>query len=132
MNDPLHDSGDRPYVPPSAATPMAAPVGHSGPGITSFVIGLLGSLGLLATFGYATYLEMNTPGGIDENSPVAMLTGLAMIGCILMLLLGLLLGVAGLFQSGRKKLFAALGVFINGFVIAIGALVIGIGMAAGG
>lgn len=96
---------------------------HSGFGIASFIIALaVGALEFILLV-VAGILESTTPGGIDENSPIAMLLGLAMIGGILVDLLGIIFGIVGLCQRGRKKVFAILGVVI-GCLVLVGFLLV--------
>ena len=69
---------------------------------------------LLVTAGV---LDAATPGGIDGNSPVAVLVGMRMFGGLLLDMLGIGLGIAGLCQSHRSKLFAVLGLTIGVVVL---------------
>ena len=93
------------------------PLKHSGLGIASFALVLIFGLVLLAVFGYAGYLEASTPGGVDEESPQAIFAGLLMIVSILMVLLSMALGFAGLFVGKRKRVFAILGLCMSGFLV---------------
>src|SRR5437868_3291478 len=95
---------------------------HSGFGIASFIIGLVIGFLDLAIVGVAGVLAATKPGGLDEDSPVAMLLGLCIFALVFINLIGLGLGIAGLCQARRNKTFAFLG-------IAIGALTL-VGMAA--
>jgi hypothetical protein len=102
---------------------------HSGFGIASFIITLAVGALEFVLIAIAGILEATTPGGIDENSPIAMLLGLVMIGGLLVNLLGMIFGVVGLFQRERKKVFALLGVLF-GCLVFVGLLfVIIIGVA---
>lgn len=103
---------------------------HGGLGIASFIIALVAGFAMFAVFGIAGYLQMSTEGGMTEESPAAALVGLAMMGDGLLVLLGLGLGIAGLFQADRKKLFAVLGVAINALIIIGTAGLMIIGMMA--
>lgn len=103
---------------------------QSGLGIASFIIALVGGFVMFAVFGIAGYLEHTMDGGMTEESPEAVLVGLAMMGDGLLVLLGLGLGIAGLFQSDRKKLFAILGLALNGLIVLGAAGLVAIGMLA--
>lgn len=83
---------------------------HSGLGIAAFGASALAGLGLFICVAVAGVLEATTPGGIDETSPMAMLVGLAMFAFLFLSLAGGGLGLGALFQSGRNKLFAILGI----------------------
>jgi hypothetical protein len=101
---------------------------HSGFGIASFLIVLAAGALEFVLVAIAGILETIRPGGMDEDSPIAILLGLAMFGGLLVNLLGILLGVVGLLQRDRKKPFAVLGVII-GFLVFVGlvaVIVIGI------
>ena len=120
-----------PYRPPGARMAIE-PVRrqHSGMGVASFVLALIAGLGTFAVFAWAGYVAINTPGGISESSPVAMAIGLAIIACGGLLLLGAALGVAGLFQSDRKKSLAVIGLILNGLAIVATLGVMALGMTA--
>ena len=51
---------------------------------------------------------------MDEKSPEAMTLGCSLIVAAAMAVLGLILGIVGALQQGRKKVFPILGVVING------------------
>ncbi len=100
---------------------------HSGIGIASFVISILAGILIFIVLGIAGSLEASTPGGIDENSTEAVMVGLAIIGLLLLSVLAVGLGVGGLFQKERKKIFAILGTVFSSFLIlsVIGLMVLG-------
>ncbi len=104
---------------------------HSGFGIASFIIALAAGALECVLIVIAGILETMTPGGVDEDSPVAMLLGLVVIGGILINLLGIIFGIVGLFQRDRKKPFAVLGVVIGSLVLLGMLLVIVIGLVMG-
>lgn len=104
---------------------------HSGFGIASFIITLATGAWVFVLIVIAGVLETTTPGGVDENSPLVILLGLAMFGGLFVDLMGITFGIIGLFQSDQKKLFAILGV-IFGFLVIVGFLfVLLIGLLAG-
>ena len=57
--------------------------------------------------------ESYKPGSMNEDSPVAIYTGLAMLGIALINLSGAILGLIGIFQKKSKKLFPVTGAFLN-------------------
>lgn len=87
---------------------MAAPPAHSGLGIASFIISLAAGFTLLVLFGIAGVLE-SQHGGLDEESAAAIVLGLVVVVAILAQLLALGLGIAGMVQTERNKLFGVLG-----------------------
>jgi hypothetical protein len=90
---------------------------HSGLGIASLVIAVLAGVGLLALFTIAGIMAEEAGGDLDENSPKVMLLGVFAIGGLGLALLGAALGLAGVLQKGRKKLFGTLGLVINALVL---------------
>jgi len=92
--------------PLPVSTPVAATVErkHSGLGISSFVISLVGGFAMFLLFCVAGFMETTTPGGIDESSGVAVVLGLG-------------LAIGALTQKNRKKVFSILGLVFNAVVI---------------
>lgn len=101
---------------------------HSGFGIASFVVALLTGLAMFLMLALAGYLEVTTPGGVDEESSEAMLVGLLILFCLLAALVGAALGIAGLVQARRQKMFAVLGLIFNVLIVlgVLGIMVIGL------
>ncbi len=111
--------------------PNSSELKHSGIGIASFVIAIVAAVGILATVGIAGYLEASIPGGIDDDSPRMLAIGCSVIVAAGLELLALPLGLVGLFQRERKKVFAVLGTAISGlFVLGVVGLVV-LGLALG-
>ncbi len=100
---------------------------YSGMGIASFIISLVGSVGMFVLFASAGAMETSRPGGMDENSAQAVVLGLLTIGMLFVNMVGLGLGIAGLFQKERKKLFAILGTIFSGITIILTAVLLIIG-----
>ncbi|MFP4173662.1 MAG: hypothetical protein ACLFV4_12195 [Candidatus Hydrogenedentota bacterium] len=96
---------------------------HSGLGIASFITSLVSGFFLLIMFGVAGVMETTTPGGIDEESAEAMIVGLFIFAFLGLSLVALGLGIAGLAQNDRRKIFALLGTIFSGVSI-IGTLLI--------
>jgi hypothetical protein len=94
---------------------------HSGFGIASFIIAIAAGVLEFILIGVASVLEATTPGGLDEESPEAILLGLGMIGGLCAAMLGVGLGLAGIGQRRRNKVFAVLGL-VSGIVVFVGVL----------
>jgi len=103
---------------------------HSGLGIASFVISIITGLMMFMLFVVAGVMETSTPGGMDENSMEAMLVGLFLFALLFLDLLAVGLGVAGLFQKERRKLFAVLGLVFAAATIVVALLLVLIGLMA--
>lgn len=90
---------------------------HSGIGIASFAM----SLGILiVTFVLvviAGVMEASTPGGINEESPAAIMLGLGIIGMVVLNVIAFGLGIGTMFQQDRKKLFGVLGMTFSALTI---------------
>jgi hypothetical protein len=124
-----------PFQSPSvlAAMPVAefAEPKHSGLGIASFAMSVLIGLGLFAMFVVAGVMEATTPGGIPDDSGAAIVVGLAIIGLFMLDVVAVVLGVVGLCQANRRKLFAALGLVFSLAIALSTAGLIAIGIAMG-
>ncbi|UCD57071.1 MAG: hypothetical protein JSV16_14850 [Candidatus Hydrogenedentota bacterium] len=90
---------------------------HSGLGIASFIISLAAGTYEFVLVVVAGVLESITPGGMDEESLVAILLGLFVLGGLAANLAGMALGIAGLVQNDRKKVYPTLGFVFNGAII---------------
>lgn len=104
---------------------------HSGLGIASFVIGLTCAVLTLLVFGIAGYVELTTPGGMQETDVAAMLVGLFMFFIWFCQLVGIGLGLAGCFERERRRLYAILGLAFNGgmLLFSLVLVLIGLGMS---
>jgi len=102
---------------------------HSGPGIASLVMGLALALLVFCVFILAGVVEANTPGGMDEESPIAIVIGLFILACMVGMLAGMILGIVGAVQGNRKKGMAVAGILINGLFLLGTAVFIVIGLA---
>lgn len=102
---------------------------HSRMGVASFVIAILATVLLVALFVAgglvaASAFENVDPQTLDpesvQSSPAfagLALIGIGVFGCLVLYIVGLGLGVAGLIQRTRKRLFSALGTALNGLVL---------------
>jgi hypothetical protein len=116
-------------------------------GVTSFIIAILVTVVIVVLFIVAGPLTAQALQGIDsqnpnpqelqerlQDSPAATWLALASIGifvCLFLYLLGLGLGVAGLVQSQRRRLFAALGAIFNGGAVLVFVVLTLFGLVAG-
>jgi len=104
---------------------------HSGAGIASCVLALFAVL----AGGFAMVLAAvvgfdDIEAAINAEEPEAMLAGMLLLGAGLFALIGLVLAIAGLLQRDRNKLFAILGLCLNGlfFLCGLGMTVVGLFM----
>lgn len=82
---------------------------HSGVGIAAFILSTISGMLMFLLVAVAGFMEVSTPGGMDEESVGALLIGLGVIGLIGLSTVSLGLGISGLIQKNRKKLFAVIG-----------------------
>lgn len=97
---------------------------HSGPGIASFIIAILTIAGFVASFiGISMYIvNLFQHGTITEESLVQ--TGilgfvLLFFACIILNVVGVILGIVGLVLKKRKKIFAILGTTLNVLILIV-------------
>src|SRR5438309_11526687 len=90
---------------------------HSGLGIASCIIGGCALLFGIILVVIAGVLEASRPGGVDEESPEAMLMGLLMCVVAGAALVGLVLGIVGAAMGKRNKRFPGLGIASNASLI---------------
>ncbi len=95
------------------------PAGHSRLGIASFALSLAMGAVLFQLVVILGVLESTTPGGLDEDSAVTIILGLLVIFSLFLDLVAFGLGIAGIFQHRRKKMFAILGAIFSGFTLLI-------------
>ena len=103
---------------------------HSGLGIASSVVSIIGSIGLLFFIIIAGVVESSTPEGMDEESVGAILIGLFVFAFLGVSFVALGLGVAGLLQKDRNKTFAIIGIAISAvaFLGTLFLLIVGLAM----
>lgn len=110
-------------------TPVVAPLKHSGLGIAATVLAILAGIALLGVFVYAGMLGMDQGGQLSETDPRVMAIGFLAIAAMGLLLLGAILGIAGLFVGERKRVFAWVGLVLNVLPMLAGIALIVIGLA---
>ena len=94
---------------------------HSGVGMASCVLALLAVLiGAFAMVLVADVGPDEIEAAIEAEEPEAVLAMLLFVGAGLVSLIGLVLAIAGLLQQDRNKLFAILGLCLNGLLFLCG------------
>ena len=103
---------------------------HSGLGIASFITAIVSGVFVFLLVVIAGAIEVSTPGGMDEESASAVIIGLLLFALVGALLVAIGLGIAGLVQNGRKKVFAVLGTVFSTAILlgTVFLLIIGIAM----
>ena len=117
-------------------------------GITSFIIAILATVLIVVLIIVTGTLTAQALQGLDPQNAtpqqvqeslqdsqagtVLALAGIGIFVCLFLYLLGIGLGIAGLVQGRRKRIFAALGSIFNGGAILIFVVLILLGLVAGG
>jgi uncharacterized membrane protein len=104
---------------------------HSGLGVASFITSLVSGILLFLLIVIAGVIEASTPGGMDEKSAAAVIVGLFMIFFLGASLVALGLGIGGLIQKDRKKIFAILGTVFAAITFLGTILLMMVGLATG-
>jgi len=93
------------------------PLRHSGLGIASFMLAIGAGLTLGILIVVAAVLEASQPGAMGPDSPGAVAVGAVVCITLLLTMIGLILGIAGVCQKHRKTVFAVIGIVLNGLVL---------------
>jgi hypothetical protein len=101
---------------------------HSVLGIASLVIVIVAALFVALLIAVAGVIDAKTPGGMDEESPIAIILGITMLGGMGLDLLGLGLGIAGLCQRHGNKAWSIVGVVIGALVLLGFFAIVGVGL----
>ncbi len=102
------------------------PTKQSGLGIASFILAIVSVVGVIFSIGYVGYLDATEPARLETETSM-MMVGFGILFFLLLALIGLVLGIIGLFQKTRRRTFAGIGVGIN----ALGALIVAVLIAIG-
>ena len=104
---------------------------HSVLGMLSLGIAVLAGLMEFALIVAAGVMAAQAGGDLDPESPALIMLGLGILAGFPLCLLGLGLGIGGLAESGRSKVFPVLGMVFNLLVLlGVGGVMV-IGMVAG-
>ncbi len=95
------------------------PTTHSGLGIASFILSLVGGFAGFALVVVAAVMVGEDSNALPDDDPGLIVLGLALIGCGCLILTSVILGIAAMFQADRKKLFAILGLIFS-FLACVG------------
>jgi hypothetical protein len=90
---------------------------HSGLGIASFITIIVSGILFFCGIGILWLVKVSTPGGVERIYANGMLIGVSYYTILLASLIALGLGIGGLFQKERKKIFAILGIVFSAVTI---------------
>ncbi len=102
---------------------------HSGLGMASFVLSLLTVAGVIGF--YLAVTAAVSRGVVDATNPPAGLlaAGMVFLISVLVALVGIGLGIAGLIQKDRRRVLAVVGLVLNSLVVLTVAVLIVLGYA---
>lgn len=102
---------------------------HSGLGIASFMIAILGGLTAFAGMGAIFFLEGNSANGVEEMH--VMMLGFCILGVGGLSFVGVALGIAAIVQTERMRTFGVIGLVFNLLIVLsiAGLMVLGLTMA---
>ena len=103
--------------------------GKSRLGVASLILSVCSIVFIIILFIVAGVWEASAPGGVDENSPAAVILGLFLVAGLGSLLVSIGLGVAGIFQKQRLRICAFIGTALSSASFIAAASTIAIGMA---
>jgi hypothetical protein len=106
------DSGIYPVNPynPSPYRRTTIERKHSKIGIASLVAGVSAGILTIALLLFTGYIALSNPEGIEEDSPILFVIGFFGLVFPLVALVGLGLGIAGLYERDRKKTLPLFGI----------------------
>ena len=129
-SEPSQAPGHNVFQAPDARLGDATASAYSGLGLASLLLAILAALGIFAAIGYAAYYQISTGSDLSSQKGLMIVVGLAVVGCMLVAVIGLVLGGVGLFQANRKKLLAILGVVFNILVVLLFGVLYAVGLSA--
>ncbi len=103
---------------------------HSGLGKASFVISTASVVAIFGSLVVATTIKASNPGMIEPGSGGSALLGVVLILAMTGLFTALGLGVSGLFQQHRARLFPVLGILVSLSAMSGLAVMITVGLLA--
>jgi hypothetical protein len=104
---------------------MPGSLPHSGPGVASFIISILTVIGAIL----AVIVIASVGRKVKPEEPLAILNGLLILGNMFLNLIGVVLGIVGTVQANRNKVFAIIGLCLNGVMLLGCGMIMCIGLA---
>ncbi len=82
-------------------------------GVISLVAGLFIGAGLFAAYSYVLYVDDTTPGGLAADQQLSAAFGLTVYAGLTLAAVGIILSLAGLFQSYKSRWLGIPGLIVN-------------------
>ncbi|MBI5434846.1 MAG: hypothetical protein HZA52_18585 [Planctomycetes bacterium] len=121
---------DEPATPQPPVTPAATLTKHSGFGIASFVLSLLGCTGMAFTFAACLLVLALRRDALHGKGTAMAAIGFVMIGMVVLELVALVFGVLGSLDRTRRRGLAIAGVVVAGLTLFVCAALIALGKAS--
>ena len=86
---------------------------HSGLGIASFILSCISVFCLFFTILEAGIIEASNQGESNDNTSLLMLVGFSVLAFLFVALIASGLGIAGLIQKDRNKIYAVFGTIFS-------------------
>lgn len=102
---------------------------HSRIGIAGFAASLIGAIVFCIAFAIAFGIGF-TGGVVDTSNPMYMAATLTFCGSLSILLIGLGLSLASLFQAGQNKTFGIIGLVLDVTLLCVFGILMVIGLSA--
>lgn len=100
---------------------------HSGLGIASAAISLVVGAGIFLDILVAGFISASSPGGMADDSPEAIIIGLMLFLFLAGAIIALALGIAGLSQKDRQKVFPVIGTVLSALIVLGGGAIVLLG-----
>ena len=104
---------------------------HSRLGIASFITSIVSGILIYLLMVIAASMAASTPAGMYEPSAGTLIAGLSVFAFLGVTLVALCLGIVGLLQKERKKIFAILGTVFSAVSLVVTIFIIILGIAMG-
>lgn len=104
--------------------------GHSVLGIISFVTSIVSGISTLALFGTIWVMGSSSEDAFDENSILLAILGFGILGATGCTFFGGLIGLIGVAIPNGKKIFAIIGMILNGLIFLAIASIMVFGLVA--
>ena len=103
---------------------------HSGLGIASFILSCISGFCLFFTILVAGIIEASNLGDSNENTSLLMLVGFSVLAFLFVALIASGLGIAGLIQKDRNKIYAVFGTIFSASAILVTLYILMVGLTS--
>jgi hypothetical protein len=101
---------------------------HSGLGIASFILSCISGFCLFFTIFVAGIIEASNQGESNDNTSLLMLVGFSVLAFLFVALIASGLGIAGLIQKDRNKIYAVFGTIFSASAILVTLYILVVGL----